>query len=264
MLLNRKGSEESISWPVAAIIVVVFLFIMYFVFFTGTGIWGKTKTGAEKFFDTAEGGIKLYKEYFGDNEVSINKETEDIKTLILTNFSVKGDNCLGLLDITDQEKIEGFSVYFVRNIEKEGTDFYIFEGNNWMDDFNNAISENKYIKYGFFDGYVSFGDNGKEINEFLLHNHLEYISFVYNGKQTKKITGFMETIDIKGIGKAQLYDKITPNELKTSNFKILNPVFYKNGDSIRFLDIVQLLELYKSKSPCVGISDIIRLVVRTR
>ena len=64
---NKKGSEESLSWPVAAILVILLLLIMYSIAYANTGIWGKTKAGFDKFFNKAESGIKLYNEYFGDN-----------------------------------------------------------------------------------------------------------------------------------------------------------------------------------------------------
>lgn len=247
MPLNKKGSEEGLSWPVAAIIAVIILFIMYLVFFTNSGIWGKTKAGADKFFEKTESGIKLYNEYFGDNEDKINKETEDIKTLILTNFSVKGDNCLGLLDVTDKEKIEGFSVYFVRNTEKKGTDFYIFEG-RWRDDINTAISENKYIKYGFLNKEIIFYYNTERIDEFLLSDNLEYINFVFSGKR--------ESVKLTNPGWVYIYitsgktGEYFVKDKKVVSYKILNPVFYKSGNIIKVLDVKGALELDKTKNSC--------------
>ena len=128
MPLNKKGSEESFSWPVAAIIVVILLFIMYFVFYTNTGIWGKTKAGAEKFFDTAEGGIKLYKGYFGDNPDKDVIKAGLIKNFIITNLSkIENKNCIGYLDLSGiNENIGGYSVYFKKNNYK--TEFYVYDG----------------------------------------------------------------------------------------------------------------------------------------
>mgnify|MGYP001615526327 CR=1 FL=1 len=91
MSLNKKGSEESLSWPVAAIIAVVILFIMYLVFFTNSGIWGKTKAGADKFFEKTESGIKLYNEYLdcSKNVFSIWKENKGVTRYKLQSMIYK-------------------------------------------------------------------------------------------------------------------------------------------------------------------------------
>lgn len=262
MFSNKKGIEISFKFIIGGIIVVVVIIGFTFMYLMFSG---GTKEGGDKLFGKIGDYKKLAEDFFSEEEkgLTINQRTDYVRDLVLSNFSIKGDNCLSILDIGDKEKIKGLSVYFMKNKEK-GMDFYIFEGDNWRDDFGTAILNNKYIKKGFFSGDVHFIYSGNEINELLLHNNLEFITFTSDRPITEKITGFAETLDVSGIKGAELYNKITQNQIGTSNYKVVNPVFLKNGDKIQILDMVQLLTMYKSVPPCRGVVDIVGLVVNPK
>ncbi len=200
MPLNKKGSEESLSWPVAAIIVVILLFIMYSVVYANTGIWGGTKAGAEKFLDTAEGGIKLYKEYFVDNPSKEVIKAGLIKDFIITNLSrIENKDCIGYLDLSGiNEDIGGYSVYFKKNNDK--MEFYVYDGDyeKYEDVLKNSLafgslntilfSKEFLVNREFYEFEVSKGfkevyssDGGASQRIFIKDNHPYFLRYKDRG-----------------------------------------------------------------------------------
>lgn len=247
VFLGKRGDEGGMDWVGYAILVVIALFVIYFVFHLG--LFGNVKEGIGKFFGSSEEYVNLYKEHFEEEEktVDIDKKTEDIKAFIIDSFNIGKNDCLGVIDLSRIKDIDDLSVYFVNGLERV-TKFYIFKG-GWRDDLDKAIIDNKYIKYGSLNKNINFYYNNQKIDTFLLSNNFEYINFIFNKKKTtvKLINpGFVDIISVTGEDKGEIFTR----EKKVTNFKILNPVFYYNNNDARILNIDEVLERDLTKDYC--------------
>ncbi len=175
MLSNRKGNE-GMWWTIAgAGIALIILIILIFAFLSEGGIWGKTKVAITKFFEKGEEGIKLYKEYFGDNPSKQVIKAGLIKDFIITNLSrIENKDCIGYLDLSGiNEDIDGYSVYFKKT--DEGTDFYVYSGGK--KDYGEILKD--HLAYGHVSTNL-FGYNPvfkEEYSEFWLLNGMTSIIF---------------------------------------------------------------------------------------
>ncbi len=237
MPLNRRGSEESFSWPVAAIIAVILLLVMYSIVYANTGVWGKTKAWAEKFFDTAEGGIKLYKGYFGDNP-----DKNVIKAGLITNFiiadlsKVGNKNCIGYLDLSAiNEDISDYSVYFKPN--NGVTEIYVYKGT--VQDYNELLRGGTLAFDSIKKNLIVRVEKDKEYNEFWLTDGFRRI-YIIAKESSESFTQDPITKEIIPIGGLKHYSTLPDkNYPGVTN----NPHFLYKENKFIFLSSITLRDV---------------------